>query len=110
MSAKCQGSAVAEDLGVSDSYFTEKYLGEPSRQPQTYDNADLTMRAGNLFNRQYLLVHGTADTVVIAQHSMMFAKALIDQGVLFQQLVSAVCFFRVFLWIRDCWSVSVGIS
>lgn len=72
---------------VSDSYFTEKYLGEPSKQPQAYDSADLTMRAGNLYNKQYLLIHGTADTVVIAQHSMMFAKALIEQDVLFQQLV-----------------------
>lgn len=78
-------------LIVTDSYFTERYLGEPSKQPQAYDNADLTMRAGNLYNRQYLLIHGTADTVVIPQHSMMFAKALIEQGVLFQQLVSFDC-------------------
>ncbi|KAI7815343.1 DPP10, partial [Rhyzopertha dominica] len=70
-----------------NSYFTERYLGQPSKQPQNYDNADLTMRAGNLYNRQYLLIHGTADTVVVPQHSMMFAKALIEQGVIFQQVV-----------------------
>lgn len=79
--------AVVKQMCVLDSYFTEKYLGEPSKQPQTYDNADLTMRAGNLYNRQYLLIHGTADTVVIAQHSMMFSKALVEQDVIFQQLV-----------------------
>lgn len=71
----------------TDSYFTEKYMGFPSKHLQDYDNADLTVRASNLHDRHFLLIHGTADTVVTPQHSLLFAKALIDQEVLFQQLV-----------------------
>ncbi|CAH1998982.1 unnamed protein product [Acanthoscelides obtectus] len=69
-----------------NSYFTEKYLGFPSKHLQEYDNADLTLKAVNLNDRHFLLIHGTADTVVTPQHSMMLAKALIEQDILFQQL------------------------
>lgn len=72
----------------TDSYFAEKYLGFPSKHLQEYDNADLTMKAANLNERNLLLIHGTADTQVTPQHSLMLAKALIDQDILFQQLVS----------------------
>ncbi|XP_018579653.1 inactive dipeptidyl peptidase 10 [Anoplophora glabripennis] len=69
-----------------NSYFAEKYLGFPSKHLQEYDNADLTMKAVNLNERNLLLIHGTADTQVTPQHSLMLAKALIDQDILFQQL------------------------
>lgn len=71
----------------SDSYFAERYLGFPSENLLDYERADLTKRAGNLNDRNFLLVHGTADTTIKSQHSMMFSKALIEQGVLFQHLV-----------------------
>lgn len=70
-----------------NSYFAERYLGYPSEHFIQYQRADLTKRAGNLDGRRYMLVHGTADTTVNPQHSMMFSKAMIDQGVMFQQLV-----------------------
>ncbi|XP_975282.1 inactive dipeptidyl peptidase 10 isoform X2 [Tribolium castaneum] len=70
-----------------NSYFTEKYLGIPSRHLHDYENADLTMRAGNLNERRFLLIHGSADTSVTPQHALLFARALIEQEVLFQQLV-----------------------
>lgn len=63
-------------------------MGLPSQNLREYERADLTKRAGNLNDRNYLLVCGTADTTIKSQHSMMFSKALIDQGVLFQQLVN----------------------
>ncbi|CAH1163711.1 unnamed protein product [Phaedon cochleariae] len=69
-----------------NSYFAEKYLGSPSKHLQEYDNADLTMKAANLNGRDFLLIHGTADTLITPQHSIMLAKALIDQDLLFQQL------------------------
>lgn len=55
---------------------------------QDYDNADLTIRAGNMNDRRYLMIYGTADTEVTPQHSLLLAKALIDQEILFQQLVT----------------------
>ncbi|KAJ8971847.1 hypothetical protein NQ317_005834, partial [Molorchus minor] len=70
-----------------NSYFSEKYLGFPSKHLQEYDNADLTMKAANLNERHLLLIHGTADTHVTPQHSLMFARALVDQDIIFRQLV-----------------------
>ncbi|XP_044263450.1 inactive dipeptidyl peptidase 10 isoform X2 [Tribolium madens] len=70
-----------------NSYFTEKYFGIPTKHLHDYENADLTMRAGNLNERRFLLIHGSADTSVTPQHALLFARALIQQEVLFQQLV-----------------------
>lgn len=63
-------------------------MGEPGDHRESYNTADLTKVAGNLKLRHYLLAYGTADTHVKAQHSVMLARALVDQGVLFRQLVS----------------------
>lgn len=75
---------------ISDSYFTEKYLGLPSKHPLEYDNADLTKKAANLKDRRFMLIHSTANTLITPQHSLMLAKALINQDILFQQVVSLV--------------------
>ncbi|XP_030754520.1 inactive dipeptidyl peptidase 10 [Sitophilus oryzae] len=69
-----------------NSFFAEKYLGLPSKHPLEYENADLTMKAGKINNRNFLLIYGTADTRITSQHSIMLSKALIEQDVLFQQL------------------------
>lgn len=50
--------------------------------------SDLTMRAGNIDSRNFFLIHGTADTIVHEQHSLMLARALIDQGVGFRHQVN----------------------
>lgn len=55
--------------------------------PLQMQDADLAMRAGNMADRQYFLVHGTADTVVHEQHALMMARALIEQGVGFRHQV-----------------------
>lgn len=54
--------------------------------------SDLSMRAGNIDSRNFLLMHGTADTLVHQQHSLMLAKTLIDQGVGFRHQVSTAFF------------------
>lgn len=73
---------------VADSFYTEKYLGLPSKHPLEYDNADLTLKAPNMNNRHFFLIYGTADTKITSQHSVMLTKTLIEQNILFQQLVS----------------------
>lgn len=45
------------------------------------------MRAGNIDSRNYLLIHGTADNLIHPQHSLMLAKALIDQSIGFRHQV-----------------------
>lgn len=62
-------------------------MGSPADHLLDYERADLTKIAGNLKGRNFLLVHGTADTDVRPQHPIMLARALIDQEVLFRQLV-----------------------
>lgn len=49
--------------------------------------SDLTMKAGNIESRNFFLIHGTADLVVHQQHSLMLARALIEQGVGFRHQV-----------------------
>ena len=62
-------------------------MGFPNEYNLPYENADLTKKVGNLNDRRLLLAHGTADTTVNPQHSMLFAKEMIHQGILFQQIV-----------------------
>ncbi len=52
------------------------------------------MRAGNIDSRNFFLIHGTADTIVHEQHSLMLARALIDQGVGFRHQVNKLLFLR----------------
>lgn len=49
--------------------------------------SDLTMKAGNIESRNFFLIHGTADLIVHQQHSLMLARALIEQGVGFRHQV-----------------------
>lgn len=74
-----------------DSVYTERYMGSPEVYPGSnykgYEAADATKVVGNLKGKMFLLVHGTADDNVHYRHSMMLAKALVDEGVLFQQMV-----------------------
>lgn len=78
---------------ISDSYYTEKFMGFPSKYPQAYENADLNSKSGSLTDRRFFLIHGTSDSTVTSQHSLMFAKSLIQRDVLFQQLVSIAIVF-----------------
>lgn len=50
--------------------------------------SDLSMRAGNIDSRNYLLIHGTADTIVHQQHSLILTKTLIDQAIGFRHQVT----------------------
>lgn len=49
--------------------------------------SDLATKALNLDNRNYLLIHGTADVKVHPQHSLIFARELIVRDVVFRHQV-----------------------
>lgn len=72
-----------------DSAYTERYMGSPNVTDnyKGYEEGDLTNYADQLRDKQYLLIHGTADDNVHIQQSMTLAKALANRGVLFQQIV-----------------------
>lgn len=76
-------------LFITDSYFTERYFTSGTEYLRAIQESDLTMRAGNIDSRNYLLVHGTADELVHQQHSLIFTKALIDLGIGFRHQVIA---------------------
>lgn len=75
----------------ADSFFTERYI--PSRIADDYvrssvQEADLSLRAMQLEERNLMLVHGTADKMVHQQHAMTFARELINKDIGFRQQVS----------------------
>lgn len=72
---------------MADSFFTEKYFGYNRVIGHTLAEADLSLKAAKFFSKNYLLIHGTSDTVVHQQHTMLLTKALIQQGVIFRHQV-----------------------
>nr|CAD7395001.1 unnamed protein product [Timema cristinae] len=87
----CCGISVAPITSWAhyDSVYTERYMGTPNVTDNYlgYEQSDITKRAGNLKEKEFLLIHGTADDTVHYQQSMMLVKALTEEGVLFRHLV-----------------------
>uniref|UniRef100_A0A3Q1GWZ0 Fibroblast activation protein, alpha n=1 Tax=Acanthochromis polyacanthus TaxID=80966 RepID=A0A3Q1GWZ0_9TELE len=80
---KC-GIAVAP-VAKWDYYavYTERYMGKPTENSDSYKNSTVTSRAKNFKTVDYLLVHGTADNVHF-QQSAQISKALVDEQVDFE--------------------------
>ncbi|XP_055588081.1 inactive dipeptidyl peptidase 10 isoform X2 [Uranotaenia lowii] len=70
-----------------NSFFTERYVIHAADNGRSLLDSDLSMKAGNFANRKYLLIHGTADTLVHEQHTALFTKSLIEEGVMFRHQV-----------------------
>ncbi|XP_056226550.1 dipeptidyl peptidase 4-like isoform X3 [Seriola aureovittata] len=69
-----------------DSIYTERYMMEPSENPDFYANSTVTARAKNFHSVQYLLVHGTADDNVHFQQAAEISEALVDEQVDFEAM------------------------
>uniref|UniRef100_A0AAX7V5C6 Uncharacterized protein n=1 Tax=Astatotilapia calliptera TaxID=8154 RepID=A0AAX7V5C6_ASTCA len=67
-----------------DAVYTERYMGKPTENSDSYKNSTVTSRAKNFKNVQYLLVHGTADDNVHFQQAAQISKALVDAQVDFE--------------------------
>lgn len=59
--------------------YGERYMDHPKENPDGYENANLLLKAGNL-KGHLLLIHGTADPVVVWQHSLLFLQECINAG------------------------------
>lgn len=72
-----------------DTTYAERYLSFPNVTDnyKGYEESDLTKYVDNLRERQFLLIHGTADDNVHFQQSMVLARALTAKGVLYKQQI-----------------------
>ncbi|XP_020779652.1 dipeptidyl aminopeptidase-like protein 6b [Boleophthalmus pectinirostris] len=77
---KC-GTAVSPitDFELYASAFSERYLGSKT-DARVYTMANLAHRAGQLVEKQYLIVHPTADEKVHFQHTAKFINHLINEN------------------------------
>jgi dipeptidyl-peptidase-4 len=79
------GAAIAgapvTDWRLYDTHYTERYLGFPGTDPQTYDRSSLITvaeRAGE--PRPLMLIHGLADDNVVVAHTLRLSGALLAAG------------------------------
>ncbi|MEO6652568.1 MAG: prolyl oligopeptidase family serine peptidase [Ilumatobacteraceae bacterium] len=62
-----------------DTHYTERYLGDPTVDPDAYDRSSLLPLAAKL-TRPLLLIHGLADDNVVAAHTLQLSAALLAAG------------------------------
>ncbi|GGL77724.1 peptidase [Streptomyces fumigatiscleroticus] len=76
--------APVTDWRLYDTHYTERYLGDPAAQPQTYAKSSL-VTDGALSSpaephRPLMIVHGTADDNVVFAHALRLSSALLAAG------------------------------
>ena len=59
--------------------YGERYMDQPQTNPDGYKKTSLLNQAKSLKD-PLLLIHGTADDVVVMQHNLAFVKACIESG------------------------------
>ena len=71
------------DWRLYDTHYTERYLGDPARNPAAYEVSSLLndpRRAVHSVIRPLLLIHGLADDNVFVAHSLRLSSALLAAG------------------------------
>ena len=76
--AAIAGAPVTE-WRLYDTFYTERYLGDPDADAAAYDARSLLPDAGRL-ERPLLLVHGLADDNVVGAHTLQLSSALLAAG------------------------------
>ena len=69
-----------------DTHYTERYLGDPNREPQVYAKADALAEAGNISD-PLLLIHGLADDNVVFENSSALIADLQAKAVPFEMML-----------------------
>ena len=69
-----------------DTHYTERYLGDPNKQPQVYAASNALSEAGKIKD-PLLLVHGMADDNVVFENSSMLIAKLQGEAVPFQMML-----------------------
>ncbi|WP_431876782.1 prolyl oligopeptidase family serine peptidase [Amycolatopsis sacchari] len=71
--------APVTDWSLYDTHYTERYLGKPQDDPETYERNSLIADAPGL-SRSLLIVHGLADDNVFVAHALRLSSALLAAG------------------------------
>ncbi len=71
--------APVTDWRLYDTHYTERYLGDPSTNPDAYDRSSLIADAHKL-RRPLMIIHGLADDNVVVAHSLRLSSALLAAG------------------------------
>src|SRR5579875_969656 len=71
--------APVTDWRLYDTHYTERYLGHPDENPETYERNSLLADAPGL-RRPLLIIHGLADDNVVVAHSLRLSSALLAAG------------------------------
>ncbi|MFF2405552.1 prolyl oligopeptidase family serine peptidase [Streptomyces sp. NPDC058092] len=76
--------APVTDQRLYDTHYTERYLGDPAKQPEVYArNSVLTdegLSGAADQVRPMLIIHGLADDNVVVAHSLKLSSALLSAG------------------------------
>jgi len=71
--------APVTDWHLYDTAYTERYLGLPQENSESYSTSSLLPNPGPL-RRPLLLIHGLVDDNVVAAHTLRLSEALLAQG------------------------------
>ena len=71
--------APVTDMHLYDTHYTERYLGDPNREPGNYETRSLVPEAARL-SRPLMLIHGLSDDNVVVAHTLRFSAALLAAG------------------------------
>ena len=71
--------APVTDWRLYDTFYTERYLGDPKTDAAVYDASSLLPDAPKL-ERPLLLIHGLADDNVVSAHTLQLSEALLAAG------------------------------
>ena len=69
-----------------DTHYTERYLGDPTKQPEVYAKANALADVGKIKDPM-LLIHGMADDNVVFENSSMLISRLQGQAVPFEMML-----------------------
>ena len=76
--------APVTDWRLYDTHYTERYLGHPETEPESYKRSDVLTDPAHLDDGTrvppLLLIHGLADDNVVAAHTLQFSRALLETG------------------------------
>jgi dipeptidyl-peptidase 4 len=75
--------APVTDWRLYDTFYTERYLGDPNEDPEPYEQSSIINdpeRAVGTTVRPLLIIHGLADDNVFVAHSLRLSSALLAAG------------------------------